>query len=214
MKFHKEPFSSGGLVPKSCVPVDEENLYVAGYKTIKDLRKTEPKLFLKVGDKEFLRISIPMEKNGVRFCIAARVDWWMYQHPYTQEDYWLPLAFLYFDREHYKITKEMKFFDPIMSGKVDDALLKEISVLSRDYTDPTLANKSGHFKISVFCSIIRLIHKSLLSGTFYMCPRETTLFNYISSTKKYQRKKFSLVYQQKQLISTILHLFFYPLSQQ
>lgn len=111
MKFHKEPFSSGGLVPKSCVPVDEENLYVAGYKTIKDLRKTEPKLFLKVGDKEFLRISIPMEKNGVRFCIAARVDWWMYQHPYTQEDYWLPLAFLYFDREHYKITKEMKFFD-------------------------------------------------------------------------------------------------------
>ena len=87
MKFHKEPFSSGGLVPKSCMPVDEENLYVAGYKTIKVLRETEPKLFLNVGDKEFLRVSIPMEKNGVRFCIAARVDWWMYQHPYTQEDY-------------------------------------------------------------------------------------------------------------------------------
>ena len=103
--FKKETFCESKLSSKVNKEIDED-LLVGGFKSINDLKKTEKKLFFKSNGRAFIRVTAPAEVNGVRFCVAVRMNQKMSQHPYNPQDYWLDLTFVWFDKR----TKRMGEF--------------------------------------------------------------------------------------------------------
>lgn len=103
--FKKEVFCESRLSSNVNEKIDED-LLVGGFKSINDLKKTEKKLFFKVNGRDFLRVTAAGEVNGIRFCIAARLDQKMSQHPYNPQDWWLDLSFVWFNKR----TKQMGEF--------------------------------------------------------------------------------------------------------
>lgn len=103
--FKKETFCESKLSPKTNEKIDED-LLIGGFKSLKDLKKTAQKLFFKANGRAFLRVTAPAEVNGVRFCVAVRMDQKMSQHPYNPQDWWLDLSFVWFNKR----TKQMGDF--------------------------------------------------------------------------------------------------------
>ena len=107
MRSYLEVFETDTLVPKAQVEINEEDFLVGGYKSVKELRKTEPELFFG----EYLRLTKACEVNGTRFCFAACLSGGMQQHPYTQWVYWLPIRLVYFNRDEYKSNNTIKWIN-------------------------------------------------------------------------------------------------------
>ena len=103
--FPKEVFCESRLSSKTNEKIDED-LLVGGFKSVNDLKKTAQKLFFKANGRDFLRVTAPAEVNGVRFCVAVRMDQKMSQHPYNPQDWWLDLSFVWFNKR----TKQMGDF--------------------------------------------------------------------------------------------------------
>lgn len=130
-------FNWGGLYSKDTLPLNEEDYLVGGYKSIKELRETEPELFFKNdGDSEYLRISQTIELNGVRMCIAAPMWLSMKRDPRLSSQFWLDIFFVYFDKEEYKKDKTVK------TVRIEDHIMlypkeaeRQRHFLSADYGD-------------------------------------------------------------------------------
>lgn len=130
-------FNWGGLYSKDTLPINEEDYLLGGYKSIKELRETEPELFFKSGgDAEYLRISQTIELNGLRMCIAAPMWLSMKRDPRLSSQFWLDIFFVYFDKKKYKKDKTVK------TVRIEDHImlyLKEAGrqehFLSADYGD-------------------------------------------------------------------------------
>lgn len=103
--FKKDVFCESRLTSKVNEKIDED-LLVGGFKSLKDLKKTEQNLFFKSNGRTFLRVSASGEANSVRFCIAVCLAQKMSQHPYNPQDYWLDLSFVWFDKR----TRQMGEF--------------------------------------------------------------------------------------------------------
>jgi hypothetical protein len=106
MRSFLEVFKTNTLVPKELIEINED-LLIGGYKSLKELRKTEPEIFFD----GYVRLSKVGEVNGTRFCFAASLKGKMEQHPYTQWVYWLPIRLVYFNRDEYKSSKTIKWLN-------------------------------------------------------------------------------------------------------
>ena len=133
-------FNWGGLYSKDTLPLNKEDYLLGGYKSIKELRETEPELFFKNGeDAEYLRISPTIELNGVRMCIAAPMWLSMKRDPRPSSQFWLDLVFVYFDKNEYKRNKTVK------TVRIEDHIMLY----------PKEAGRQGHFLSADYGDVFR-----------------------------------------------------------